>query len=321
MLDINLLQKVKVQGSHIISQCPACYSAGHDRSGNHLRYNTETEVYSCAAHQGDSAHRQDIFRLVGIKKDLTSQDKQERYRQAHRASQERRARDVEALKAARLKQALDDSLVALLEPYMSDTWRTDLLDRSPITFDCPDRIPHDFVLNLFHPGDRLWMFDSHKGGKGSFRTRDEWLELDRLPERIAYGTFKPDSEGRTAANILAAKFILIECDELIGFKPSTAEDKQRNKALSAALLRFLEDKLGLVTRAVIDTGNKSLHCWLDRPPPDELDALLAVSEGLRIDTAPITAANNPLRMPHCIHTTTDQSARLLFLNPIHTLTA
>ena len=324
MLDINLLQKAKTTGNRVVAQCPACHVVGNDRTGNNLAYYVDTESFGCIAHPRDSAHLSEIFRLVGIKEELTSKDKQARARAAHRAAQERRAKDAEALQAARLKQALDDSLEALLAPYMSDTWRTDLLDRSPLNFDCPERIPHDFVLNLFHPEDRLWMGGEFESGKEihrvNFKTRDEWLELDRLPERIAYGSFKSDIYSRTAANILAARFILVECDEIIGFKPVTPEDKERNKALSAALLLFLESELGLVTRAVIDTGNRSLHCWLDRPPDDELAALLAVAEGLRIDPAPITAANNPLRMPHCRHDKTQQQARILFFNPIHTLT-
>lgn len=324
MLDIDALHKVRASGNRVVSQCPACHVIGKDRSSNHLVYYVDSEAFSCIAHPNDSAHLSEVFSLVGIKKELTSEDKAKQLDMLHRRAQERRAREFAALQAQRVTEAVESTLGAKLKPYLSDTWRTDLLDSSPVYFDTPDRIAHEFIQSLFQPSDILWLggeFDSGKEKhRANFKSCEQWLELEELPPRIAAGTFKAESFSRSQANVESSPFILVECDEMLGHLPETPEEKELNKAKSFALIKFLEEELDLSIRAIIDTGNKSIHCWMDKPAPAELSALLSLARGLRIDESPINSPHFPLRMPHSVHDKTKQQARLLYLKPIHKLT-
>lgn len=151
----------------------------------------------------------------------------------------------------------------------------------------------------------------------NFRTRDQWLELETLPPRIAGGTFQPEAFSRSLDSVSSSPYIILESDDLIGLKPTTPEEREANKALSFALIGYAVHVLGLTLRAAIDTGGKSLHAWFDRPPANELAALEQLADGLRIDSGLLTTCQAaPLRMPHCMHDKTNTRAQLIFLNPI-----
>jgi 5S rRNA maturation endonuclease (ribonuclease M5) len=66
-LDPARLENVKRHGDGSIhAACPACRAAGSDKSGNHLKIEPGGK-FGCAAHPDDRKHRQEIFRLAGIK--------------------------------------------------------------------------------------------------------------------------------------------------------------------------------------------------------------------------------------------------------------
>ena len=66
-LDTARLENVKhLDGGAIRAACPACRKAGSDKSGEHLLIQTGGK-YGCAANPNDREHRQEIFRLAGIK--------------------------------------------------------------------------------------------------------------------------------------------------------------------------------------------------------------------------------------------------------------
>ena len=327
MLEINKLEHIRHSGEKLIAACPACREAGHDKQGNHLIVyrgddgTHESGRFGCVANEGDSVHRSAIFSFIGVKEEPSDMEKVEWAERARKAAQKTRQRKIQELEAQRITQELERTLEARLAPYQVRSWRIDLLDHSPINFDCPDAIRHDFIKSLYLPEDILWMGDVYDSGseehRQNFRTCEEWLELATLPPRIAPSTFLAGSFSRSSTNVKTSPFIVIESDELIGYKPETLEDKERNKALSNALTGYAQDQLGLTLRAVIDTGNKSLHSWFDRPPPRALDAIKKMASGLRIDDGPIDQGHFPLRMPGCIHDTAKQNARLLYLHPIH----
>jgi hypothetical protein len=149
----------------------------------------------------------------------------------------------------------------------------------------------------------------------NFRTTQEWIEADSLPPRIAAGAFRPGSFSRSKENLDRSSFLIIESDDLIGKKPTNANERNENKALSYALAGYCQQELGLHLRAVIDTGNKSLHLWFDRPPLKALEAVRILAPGLRIDTVLLdSCATAPLRMPGCIHEKTQLPATLLYLD-------
>ena len=50
-----------------IARCPACAESGGDRKMEHLVIFPDGR-FACAAHQGDSAHRKQIFKIAGLRR-------------------------------------------------------------------------------------------------------------------------------------------------------------------------------------------------------------------------------------------------------------
>ena len=325
MLDLSKLENVKIRGGKTIAACPACRSAGGDKKGNHLFINGTdgNGEFGCVVSGNDKTHSKEIFALVCIlenreptleEKRQWAAGKRERERAAHREYLRITAQE-------KLTERIQEILERKLTPYLSSDWPADLWHSSPIRCDPPEAIPHDFIISLFKADDILWLGREYDTGSphhaAQFKTCREWLKIDTLPPRIAAGTFHPRSISRSKSSVNASPYILLESDDLIGSKPNTPEERQRNKALSNALIGYAQDKLGLELRAVIDTGNRSLHAWCDRPPDTAMKALRKMAAGLRIDDAVLDSCQFlPLRMPHCIHEKTQTPARLLYLNPI-----
>lgn len=65
MLDSLKLENIRTKGVKTIAACPACRAAGADEKGDHLIIYQDGR-YGCVAHEGDNAHRKEIFALVGI---------------------------------------------------------------------------------------------------------------------------------------------------------------------------------------------------------------------------------------------------------------
>ena len=312
MLDESQIPNLKQRGNVIIGGCPACIASGGDRKGNHLWYRPDTEQYGCAAHQGDQAHWRDIFSRIGIVKELTPEQKQEwidrkRREDAHRLIQAAQARTAKANAPAALEKRL--------RPYLEEDWYLEFLDTSPIRFHDEKSLRHEFLYSLFYKDDILWLGnDRYQSGKphhaANFRTREDWMKLDELPPLISAGVFLPDSINRGRDRVELSPYIVIECDE-IGSSP------EENKKLSAALIAYAQKRLGLTLRAVIDTGNKSLHAWFDRPSRSAYDVLVRTAEHFRIDRGLLeNCQHSPLRLPGAIHDKTNQPATLIYLNPI-----
>ena len=235
------------------------------------------------------------------------------------ATAQRRADQEREEYEARITDEIRGRRSELLTPFLSSSWQADFWEESPVRLDSPmGEDARLFIRALFPPDDVLWLGEQFDSGEprhaANFRKANEWIERAKLPPRIASGTFQPDSFSRSDANLITSPFIVIESDDLIGHKPTTDEERAENKKLSAALIRLGRDRLKLTLRAVIDTGGKSLHGWFDRPSDEALKALASIAEGLAIDTAVITRASNPLRLPGCVHQRTGQAARLHFLN-------
>lgn len=238
--------------------------------------------------------------------------RQEAAKQAHDNA---RKKDEQAKLAAYQKQTLHQKL----QPYHSSDWRADLYHSSPIWTETPEESAQAFLNTLFPPDSILWMGEPYDTGREkhreNFRTTREWIKAASLPSRIAAGTFRPGSFSRSKDNLADSSFLIIESDDLIGHKPSNAGERNENKALSYALAGYCQHELGLHLRAVIDTGNKSLHLWFDRPPPKALEAVRTLAPGLRIDTGLFDSCSTaPLRMPGCIHEKTKLPATLLYLD-------
>ncbi len=219
---------------------------------------------------------------------------------------------TEAIRARREKD---------LQPYFSENWRADLWHDSPtILPPSADEQARLLIGQLYQSDHTLWLGREMDSGQPrhafNFRLRDDWVKSEKLPPRIAVGTFQPGSFSRSSSNLSTTPYIVVESDDLIGEKPRTTAQRAENKRLSAALIAFMADQFKLTLRAVIDTGNRSLHGWFDRPSSAAVDALLNLADALAIDAPVITQAHRPLRLPGCIHASTGNPAELCYLNPI-----
>lgn len=243
-----------------------------------------------------------------------------------RHPQKRRQEAEEKARQEALTKHLDSHLINRLHPFKHDHWFHDWRDalESGTLILLKERRDDSrlFIESLFHPDDIIWMGETYESGEQrhseNFRPTSKWFEQDYLPPRVSAGTFHEGAFSRCSGNVNSTPFIVIESDELIGTKPTSPEEREQNKALSFALFFYCQEKLGLHPRAVIDTGNKSLHLWFDSPPPDELSALLKLAEGLRIDKGLLKGCSfSPLRLPGTIHEKTNNPAELRFINPKH----
>lgn len=211
------------------------------------------------------------------------------------------------------------TLIKKLEPYLSLDWRADLWHSSPVWTHTPEESPSAFLSTLFPSDAVLWMGEPYDSGqerhRDNFKRTSDWLKQGSLPPRIAAGHFLFGSFSRSKESLAASPSIVIESDDLIGKKPADAGERDQNKALSYALAGYCQKELGLHLRAAIDSGNKSLHLWFDRPPPNALAAIRTLAPGLRIDVGLLdSCATAPLRMPGCIHEKTNLPATLLYLD-------
>ena len=216
-----------------------------------------------------------------------------------------------------LQNQLQRHLEQTLQPYRLQHWREQLDQETPWKF----RSGHqrrEFIRCMFYPGDRIWMGNVYDSGQphhcANFKAAYEWLDMDSPPSRCAAGVFRKGSYHRSRDNVLNSPFIVIESDCMNGYKPVTDSEKERNKASSFALIQYLRDKWEMNLRAVIDTGNKSLHAWFDRPSQHVMDCLVHMAQSHNIDEGLVLhCQNSPLRMPNCIHASTNKPAQLLYL--------
>lgn len=223
----------------------------------------------------------------------------------------------------KVSEKVRQDLEEYLRPYHDKLgmWRIELNQLSPVNFVLPEQFqPHSLLKGLYLPDQILWMGSVYDTGKEihtqNFKPRDEWLALEHLPPRIAGGTFKPRSISRSKHSVLTTPYVILESDTLVGYKPVTPMDKELNRCLSYGLIRYAQDELGLNLRAVIDTSNKSLHAWFDRPDDDDMLALHCIADGLHLDTSVLgRGQSSPLRAPGCVNEETTLPAQLMYLNP------
>ena len=265
------------------------------------------------------------FTLPDLDKPSTPEQRAMQNRKRRAIEKERQLKIEESNRQQTIQKYLEENRMELLEPFMSECWRAELYhydlgtgSRLELRSQSGLADARSFITTLFEPDDILWCGDVGDSGKpehkAHFKSRDEWLKLAELPPRIAPSTFKPDTFQRSKQRVLQNKFIIIEGDELIGKKAETDDEREENLSLNSALIRFCSEKLGMKLRAVISTGNKSLHGWFERPEEEDFKQLIGMAEGLGIDPATLTNLTSPLRLPHCIHEKTEIRAELHLLN-------
>lgn len=162
---------------------------------------------------------------------------------------------------------------------------------------------HYQILGLFADDDIVWcgrdVYDSGSPRHAyRFRPVREWLAQSDCPGPfICPSTFRPGTYSRRAANVLAAKFLVIESDTL-------------SRDEIGAIFSWLDTALGIPLRAVVDTGGKSLHGWFDQPAPGVNGQLKKWLPRLGCDPALFNPAQ-PCRLPGAKRG--DRYQRLIFI--------
>ena len=216
---------------------------------------------------------------------------------AEELERQRKAQEADRL-ASKAKAALDGVLRDNAMQY------PDLCRMSPTSLvGIKDADLWRHFLRIFHPDDVVWIGDKTDSGAQrnarNFRTTSEWLKSASRPgPRIAPATFKAGSYSRTKENVEAHRLFVVEHDRL-GIREQ------------CSIIQYLRRWCRL--RAVIFTGNKSLHAWFDLPDAGTLERLRVMLPAWGTDDAGFSP-NQPFRMPATIHEKSGRYADLLYLD-------
>lgn len=166
-----------------------------------------------------------------------------------------------------------------------------------------------FLFKLFKPDDIVWVGEPDQSGSEFWRDRFRpvykhveamekyWVaDLNAEKHFTCASTFKPSSFSRGQAAVITTPYLIVEGDEVIGRAPETVLEKAENRDGCAAIFKWLRDGCGMKLRAVVDSGNKSLHGWFEMPSAERLEELKIVLPALGCDRA-MFKPTQPARLP------------------------
>lgn len=162
-----------------------------------------------------------------------------------------------------------------------------------------------FLRTMFCPGDNIWIGKRHHSGgpqhDKNFCLVQDWIQAVSFPgPLVSHSTFFPCSISRSNDCVSQQKFMVVESDEL-----SLNE--------TSSVFKWLNAEGGLNLRAIVFSGNKSLHGWFDFPQEEEaLPYWRAILKGFRCDTSPL-APSHPVRLPGVVRGETGHIQTLIFL--------
>ena len=184
-----------------------------------------------------------------------------------------------------------------------------------------------FLRTLWNPSDILWTGEADGSGewaidKGKcvFASARELAETGKpLHPFISNSSYKNNTMNRKNENVLDAKYIVLEFDGLTSEPPKDESTISENLRRSWWVFSYTAELLGLVHRATIYSGAKSLHFWCDRPSEDKMQWLRYCSKDLKLadslsglDTACL-GPSQPCRTPSFFRTEKDREQKLLWL--------
>ena len=313
-LDTAKLERVRRTGSKITARCPACAATGGDRKGSHLFINPTDGKFGCAAFPKDAEHRREIFRLVGIPKESSPEEIQQRKRQAAKiATEEMRRRQIlSAMKTQR------SAIIAAYHWPISDTLADSSEQRPEILQD-----PRQFLASLFPADALLWTGETHQSGQDGrhaarWRSVTEWQDAppETVGPMVSPATWNPGTISRSASNVATSPFVVLDFDGIDGIKPETPDELRVHIVSSLAITRWLREKLQWHLAAILWTGSKSLHAWFHSPPAAALASLRNIAPALGIDSGLIGNPEHPCRLPGWTHSKTGNLSRTLWLQAL-----
>lgn len=313
-IDTDRLEKVKRTGTKLTARCPACSAAGNDRAGEHFFLNTADGKFGCGVFPGDTEHRREIFRLIGIIGERKPDPERDRRWRMERDEEKRReSANASLVETAKSKR----------DPIIARHWwdAADVCDNSPQRIDGPlvELDPRHFIVSLFPQDETIWtgeVFHSGVRHADHWRTVASWQNAPSVGPMISPATWKPGTVSRTAENVVTSPFTILDFDGFDGIAPRTPSEIHRHVSDSMAVVRWIREKLEWHLAAIIWTGGKSLHAWFHTPPPHVLQSLKVTATALGIDAGLIGRPEHPCRLPGQRHAKTGQWSRVLWLqNP------
>lgn len=212
----------------------------------------------------------------------------------------------EQMAKLRAREALRHRAASTRGQIISEfTWKYDqILKDSPAMVGATHCEHWRDLLMLFESADVLWIGAVYDSGKpphaAHFRSRDEWLGMAEAPGQfICASTFKPGSHSRGNDNVAGRPFLVVESDEL-------------DRDTIGSVFRWMQEKLTMKLRCIVDTAGKSLHGWFNFPASEVLDDLKVVLPEFGCDPKMFTASQ-PCRLPGAVRDGRYQ--RLIYLNP------
>jgi hypothetical protein len=310
-IDIARLEKVRRHGRKITARCPACAAEGGDRAGNHFFQNTESGQFGCAKHPGDTEHRREIFRLVGITGERDPLAEREWRRQRVKVATQSLARR----RVSTVLRAKRDHIIAAY-PWNS----SEALAESPEKRTAWLHDPRHFLAALFPADAVVWtgeLFQSGQDGRHAARwkTVAEWQAhpITDVGPMVSPAIWHEGTSSRSSRSVAAEPFIVLDFDGFDGMQPQTDDETRQHLRASMALVRWLREKLDWQLAALVHTGNKSLHAWFHTPSPDALESLKHSADALGVDSGLIGRPEHPCRLPGWPHSITGKMSRVLWM--------
>ena len=312
-LDLGRMEKVRFSLGKIKARCPACAENGADRRGEHLVIFPDGK-FACAAHAGDPEHRRRIWELRG------QSDESFRSAPGNRNGNlwQRRERPSVIDQGKNSVQAARTHRAALCERFRWDF--ADVWEDSPVRLEgaeCDD--PRWFLSALFPRDALLWSGEVWHSGRDHadhWRTTEEWAraECRELGPMVTPAIWRDGTVNRSADNVFACPFVVLDFDGLPGRTPRTTEELREHQDASLGIIRLLREGLYWKLAAILHTGSKSLHAWFHHPGKEALESSRGVVSELGIDEGLIDHPEHPARLPGQVHKKTGLLSRLLWLS-------
>lgn len=197
------------------------------------------------------------------------------------------------------------SSVSLDEVKANCGWTLKEIEEHPeYRVDVPQHLQHLLLFCLYEPDDVLWVADelwqSGPGHRGHFRYVSDLIADRANPGRYTCpSTFQEGAYRRKAEFVQTPKYLVVESDSL-------THDE------SGAVFNWMK-QAGHVLRAIVDTGNKSIHGWFERPAEDAIPSLRRDLIHLGCDPK-MFCISQPCRLPGAIRPETRKFQRLIYFN-------
>ena len=210
----------------------------------------------------------------------------------------------------REREALERHATALFPSIQKECyWPAEAIKAdSPTKLTLPIHQQHRYILDLYEDNDVLWCADQvNRTGQTRHRkyfrsVQRRWAEAGTPGAFTCPNTFEPGTFSRSGDNVAQRKFLVVESDDVL------------DRDHVGAVFRWLDKHLKLPLRAVVDTGNKSLHGWFEYPSAGLLEKLRIILPALGCDPAMFKPAQ-PCRMPGAWRDATRRWQELLYLAP------